>query len=100
MNVDWRVGQPPSLTVQVNDTGIGFSPDALERVFKPFEQADSGLSREHGGLGIGLSICDKLIGLMKGQISIESIQYKGSRIDLSIPVSKADHVTGRNKQTA
>ncbi|NRB43071.1 MAG: DUF4154 domain-containing protein, partial [Pseudomonadales bacterium] len=89
INVDWKVSQGPQLHIQIDDTGIGFSDDELERVFQPFEQSDAGLSRQHGGLGIGLSISEKLMSLMHGEISIVSDEHKGSSIHLTLPAPKA-----------
>jgi len=69
----------------VADTGIGMPPEALERIFNPFEQADSSTTRQYGGTGLGLSICRKLAELMGGRIWAESSLGAGSRFYLELP---------------
>ncbi|MBT0664641.1 HAMP domain-containing protein [Geobacter pelophilus] len=71
----------------VTDTGIGIEDDDLERLFKPFHQIDSGLSRKYEGTGLGLSICKKLVELMGGSIRVESCQGKGSTFGFTLPVN-------------
>jgi signal transduction histidine kinase len=71
----------------VTDTGIGIKADELERLFKPFYQIDTGLSRKYEGTGLGLSICKKLVELMGGSIRAESSPGKGSTFSFSLPDS-------------
>jgi PAS domain S-box-containing protein len=66
------------LKVAVEDTGIGVSPDKLDRLFKRFSQVDGSVSRRHGGTGLGLSICKALVELMGGGISVVSKDRAGS----------------------
>lgn len=67
------------LKFEVSDTGIGLSPDFLERAFSPFEQADSGISRKYGGTGLGLSISQHIVELMGGRIHVENRPEGGAR---------------------
>jgi CheY-like chemotaxis protein/HPt (histidine-containing phosphotransfer) domain-containing protein len=67
------------LRIAVEDTGIGITPTALDRIFESFTQADSSTTREYGGSGLGLTICKQLINMMHGNIGVESEQGKGSR---------------------
>ena len=67
-----REGERVFLRFEVNDTGIGLSEEFLERIFKPFEQADSGISRKYGGTGLGLAISQHIIELMGGSIKAEN----------------------------
>ncbi|GHV19773.1 hypothetical protein AGMMS49959_05660 [Planctomycetales bacterium] len=52
----------------VRDTGIGFTPEQLKVIFQPFAQADTSRTRKYGGIGLGLSICRRLIEMMDGEI--------------------------------
>jgi len=71
----------------VTDTGIGIREDELEKLFKPFYQIDTGLSRKYEGTGLGLSICKKMVELMGGSIRAKSSPGKGSTFGFTIPVS-------------
>jgi len=66
------------LRFDVKDTGIGMTPEQSARLFTPFEQADASTTRKFGGTGLGLSICKKLIGLMGGDIRVETQMGVGS----------------------
>jgi signal transduction histidine kinase/ActR/RegA family two-component response regulator len=57
----------------VKDTGIGIDSNNLKKLFQPFNQADASISRKYGGTGLGLVISKSLVGLMKGQIWVESL---------------------------
>jgi signal transduction histidine kinase/ligand-binding sensor domain-containing protein len=66
------------LYIEVADTGIGIAKDQVDKLFKPFNQIDSSVSRQYGGTGLGLVICDRLIRLMGGKISVSSVPGQGS----------------------
>ena len=66
------------LRFSVRDTGIGLTPDQISRIFRPFEQADGTLTRRQGGTGLGLTICQRLVGLMGGAITVDSLPGQGS----------------------
>ncbi len=72
----------------VTDTGIGIEDEELERLFKPFHQINTGLSRKYEGTGLGLSICKKLAELMGGGIRAESCPGKGSTFCFTLPVAR------------
>jgi signal transduction histidine kinase len=72
----------------IKDTGIGISPDKLQKIFEPFSQADGSTSRQYGGTGLGLSICVKLVEMMKGRIWVESEEGKGSKFAFTVPLNK------------
>ncbi|MBF0622628.1 MAG: response regulator [Magnetococcales bacterium] len=75
-----------NLDFSVRDTGIGVEPEALDRLFDPFVQADGSTTRKYGGTGLGLSICSKLVNMMDGRIWAESAPGEGSEFFFNIIV--------------
>ena len=67
------------LRFEVRDTGIGIDPQVLPRLFDPFTQVDESNTRKHGGVGLGLAICKRLVELMDGEIGGDSEPGRGSR---------------------
>ena len=76
------------VAIDVIDSGIGILPDAVQRIFEPFEQADSSTTRQHGGTGLGLAICRHLVRLMDGDIMVSSIPGEGSTFALTLRLAK------------
>ena len=72
------------LHIEVGDTGIGIASENLDKIFAPFEQADSTTTRKYGGTGLGLAICKQLVELMDGKIAVASQENKGTTISLEI----------------
>jgi signal transduction histidine kinase len=83
LSVEHRGGE---VYLTVNDTGIGIAPQDLGRLFRPFVQLDAGLTRRHGGTGLGLHIAQRLTVLLSGRLEVESEVGKGSRFALVLPV--------------
>ena len=86
-----RTQDPQHLTLDlaVRDTGIGITAMAKERLFRPFSQADSSTTRKYGGTGLGLVICQRLIQLMGGVITLDSEAGKGSTFTCRVPLGVA-----------
>lgn len=76
------------LRFEVIDTGIGIAPDARERLFSPFAQADASISRRYGGTGLGLAICKRLCVLMGGSIGVDSLPGRGSCFWFTLPCAQ------------
>ncbi|CAG5070463.1 Sensor histidine kinase RcsC [Dyadobacter sp. CECT 9623] len=92
----------------ISDTGIGLSPEQVQRVFNQFEQADSSISRRFGGTGLGLTIVKALVEGMEGNIRVKSSPGQGTTFFVTTSMKKADtlelteeapeksyHVTGK-----
>jgi PAS domain S-box-containing protein len=86
-------GTQTRIRIAVQDTGIGISNDQLERIFAPFVQEDSSITRRFGGTGLGLTITHRLAQMMGGHIQVESQQGKGSifQVELPIQIPNSEH---------
>jgi len=86
-----------NLVVDVVDTGIGVSPEALEIIFEEFQQADSSTTRQYGGTGLGLAISRSMARLLGGDLLATSMQGVGSTFTLQIPLHYGNQVSSRAK---
>ncbi|NOJ39495.1 PAS domain-containing hybrid sensor histidine kinase/response regulator [Bradyrhizobium australiense] len=80
---------PNEISFLVRDTGIGIAPEARERIFREFEQADDKIARSYGGTGLGLSISDRIVKRMGGRITLESTPGMGSAFEVSLALAAA-----------
>ncbi len=82
VNIDADAGV---VSFGVDDTGIGITPEGMARLFQPFIQLDSSLSRQHEGTGLGLVLVRRLADLHGGSVTVESDIGKGSRFTIAMP---------------
>jgi signal transduction histidine kinase/DNA-binding response OmpR family regulator len=85
------------LLIEVEDSGIGITPEDQQRIFEPFVQLDARVSK---GTGLGLSITSQFVRLMGGDISLESVPGKGSLFRVDLPLSEAESSAIRKPKQA
>lgn len=83
-----------SLMFRVHDTGKGMDAKFISRIFKPFEQESQDITKQYGGSGLGMSITDRLVHLMGGEIAIDSMLGKGSdfSVYLTLPIAEVSEI--------
>lgn len=89
VHVGYR-GADAMLVCTVRDSGIGMSPEQVERLFKPFEQADSSVMRRFGGTGLGLHLVQRLATAMGGTVGVDSTLGQGTTMTVAVPAPLAD----------
>ncbi len=77
------------LRFAVKDTGIGITQEQIEKLFNSFQQGDSSITRKHGGTGLGLVISKRMVGLMGGEIGVNSEPDKGSEFWFVVHLEKS-----------
>jgi CheY-like chemotaxis protein/HPt (histidine-containing phosphotransfer) domain-containing protein len=78
-----------TVRLRIIDNGIGIEPQAIDKLFEPFTQADESTGRKFGGTGLGLSISHRLATMMGGNISVRSTAGEGSEFSLTLPFEEA-----------
>ena len=86
MSVRCEITDHAQLMVNISDTGIGIPPDILDKIYEPFLQRETGLSRRYEGLGIGLSICKGVMQLLGGDITVSSRAGEGTDVLIALPI--------------
>ena len=91
ISVRLRTAGADYLAIEVQDSGIGIAPDAINRIFEPFSQADDSTTRRYGGSGLGLAIANQVIRLMGGELTVQSEPGVGSTFCATIraPAARA-----------
>lgn len=82
-----------TLRFTVSDEGIGMSKEKIEKIFNPFEQADTSISRNFGGTGLGLSISNSIVELMGSKINVESHEGRGSKFWFDVTFKRGECCT-------
>ncbi|WP_433707414.1 response regulator [Paenibacillus illinoisensis] len=77
-----------TLEFAVKDTGIGISSDKVDRLFQPFSQLDTSMTRKYGGTGLGLAICRTLVEMMGGSIHLDTSEKRGATFVFTIQVQR------------
>jgi PAS domain S-box-containing protein len=88
-----------NLTLHVVDKGIGIPQDFTDKLFAPFEQVDNSRTRDYGGTGLGLSIVNKFTQFLGGKITIESVEDKGTKCVLVLPLGTTELLANKPTQT-
>ncbi|MFO1318110.1 MAG: response regulator [Burkholderiales bacterium] len=88
------------LRFDVTDTGPGIPPDARERIFEAFVQAEETTERQYGGTGLGLAICAKLVAMMEGEIHVESPGERGARFWFTVRLGTSAVVDDADTQAS
>ncbi len=83
------------LVLRVTDSGIGIAPELLPRIFDLFTQAERSLDRSQGGLGVGLSVAQKLVEMHGGRVEVSSVPGKGSQFTVHLPKLRGERESQR-----
>ena len=75
------------IEVEVTDSGIGIKDEDIDKLFKPFQQLDTGISRRYEGTGLGLSVCKRILEMLGGDIRVKSQFGKGSTFAFTLPLT-------------
>ncbi|SEQ40418.1 ATP-binding protein [Giesbergeria anulus] len=101
LSFSWQAETAHTITLQgkVSDTGIGMTPEQVQRLFAAFTQADSSITRKYGGTGLGLSIVRQLTHLMGGSVQVQSTAGQGSMFCFQVTLARASEELAPAKAT-
>ncbi|WP_263792774.1 PAS domain S-box protein [Salinibacter sp.] len=85
--------------LEVEDTGIGMAPEAVDDLFEPFRQASEGFSREYEGTGVGLAVTKRAAEEMDGSVDVDTEEGEGSRFTVRLPTAGENEPSGNGEQT-
>ena len=87
-----------SIDFKVKDSGIGIPPDQIVRIYEPFMQADSSITRKYGGTGLGIPITNSILALMGSSLCVESEPGAGSEFSFSVTFDTVENVPGEDER--
>ncbi|WP_455197975.1 GAF domain-containing sensor histidine kinase [Kaarinaea lacus] len=79
------------ITIEISDTGIGIPPEAIKKIFQPFQQVSKETSVRYGGTGLGLAISRRMCRMMGGDITAVSCVHEGSTFTIWLPIPEAEN---------
>lgn len=95
VSADFEYVEREMLVLSVSDTGVGISAEDLPKLFKAFTQLDGSATREKGGMGLGLSIAQRMAGALGGQVTVTSERGVGSTFVVRVPLKVVQPVAAR-----
>jgi len=90
VTISTETTQDNLLEIKVEDSGIGIKQEDMKRLFEPFQQIDSSLTKKYEGTGLGLHLTQKLLAVLNGEISVKSVSGKGTTFTVTLPVNNKD----------
>jgi two-component system cell cycle sensor histidine kinase PleC len=93
VDIEWDVTADGGLSILVRDTGQGIPSEDLERVLKPLDQVEDHLTRQHGGIGLGLPIARALVRMHGGELTLDSEVDIGTTVEIHLPADRVRPLT-------